>query len=259
MKYSWQRYGGYEVSTKGDKRFSAFYAKLRDGRTIEEAYQLDVKGYRKYGNSPMLGKGKPPLVMYEGEGLYEAYLKLWQQWATENPKLMEELSKHKVLSDMFAKTPVNQARALADVLNQMYPEESVLSIIDDLVKKYGYKSLPRELSQKMRQLYYINLPKLDNEATVYSPNDELIANRFDRIVVGDYGAYIEISQKDIVAENLQVKRGQEFRTKPGFYGKYIWLTTKSDCCKVYKQLRRVVYADYRPGKYYISPHEVKQE
>ena len=38
---------GYEVSTKGDDRFSALRAKLNDGRTIEEAYQLDVKGYRK--------------------------------------------------------------------------------------------------------------------------------------------------------------------------------------------------------------------
>jgi hypothetical protein len=41
---------GYEVSTVGDKRFSALVAKLKDGRTIEEAYQLDVKGFRQLGN-----------------------------------------------------------------------------------------------------------------------------------------------------------------------------------------------------------------
>jgi hypothetical protein len=29
----------YEVSSRGDKRFSALYAKLSDGRTIEQAYQ----------------------------------------------------------------------------------------------------------------------------------------------------------------------------------------------------------------------------
>lgn len=52
----------YEVSSKGDKRFSAFYARLSDGRSIEEAYQLDIKGYRRLGNSPMLGKGKPPMI-----------------------------------------------------------------------------------------------------------------------------------------------------------------------------------------------------
>lgn len=32
VNYTWQRYGGYEVSSRGDKRFSAFYARLADGR-----------------------------------------------------------------------------------------------------------------------------------------------------------------------------------------------------------------------------------
>ena len=63
--------------------FSAFYARLKDGRTIEEAYQLDVKGYRKYGNNPMLGKGKPPLD--ESTDLWGNYLNLWMIWCYEKP------------------------------------------------------------------------------------------------------------------------------------------------------------------------------
>ena len=35
-----------EVSSAGDKRFSAFYAKLKDGRSIEKAYQ-EAKGSGK--------------------------------------------------------------------------------------------------------------------------------------------------------------------------------------------------------------------
>lgn len=35
---------GYEVSSSGDKRFSALFAKMADGRTIEEHYQCDIKG-----------------------------------------------------------------------------------------------------------------------------------------------------------------------------------------------------------------------
>lgn len=64
--YKWARYSdnSYEVSSAGDKRFSALYAKLKDGRTIEEAYQLDIKGYRSQGNDWRLGKGKPPIVPY---------------------------------------------------------------------------------------------------------------------------------------------------------------------------------------------------
>lgn len=122
VNYTWQRYGGYEVSSRGDKRFSAFYARLADGRTIEEAYQLDVKGYRKFGNSPMLGKGKPPLD--KSKNLWKEYLVLWKTWAKENPILIEELKNkvkayNNVLSDRFANTPVNQAHALADILNDL--------------------------------------------------------------------------------------------------------------------------------------------
>lgn len=125
IMYTWSRYGGYEVSSKGDKRFSAFYARLKDGRTIEEAYQLDVKGYRKYGNNPMLGKGKPPLD--KNTDTWKEYLNLWRTWSKENRDLMLILSICAnawdfVLSDMFAKTPINQARALSICLNEWNDE-----------------------------------------------------------------------------------------------------------------------------------------
>ena len=118
----WSTRGGYEVSSRGDKRFSAFYAKLADGRTIEEAYQLDVKGYRKYGNNPMLGKGKPPLD--KTVDTWEEYLNLWKQWAKENPELVQELAElakqhNYILCDGFAYTRVNQARALCEILNEL--------------------------------------------------------------------------------------------------------------------------------------------
>lgn len=113
---------GYEVSTHGDRRFSAFVARLEDGRTIEEAYQLDVKGYRKVSNDWRAGKGRPPLI--KGIDLYAEYLKLWQQWAKENPAMIQELCRktamHRVLTDKFASGSVSQARALADILNDIY-------------------------------------------------------------------------------------------------------------------------------------------
>ena len=121
----WTRYGGYEISSKGDRRFSAFYARLKDGRTIEEAYQLDVKGYRQFGNNVMLGKGKPPLKTFEADTLYLAYKGLWQQWFSEHPvaydillTAMKDDGKPSTLSDRFAKTPINQARAISEILNE---------------------------------------------------------------------------------------------------------------------------------------------
>ncbi|WP_199028440.1 KH domain-containing protein [Ralstonia sp. ASV6] len=132
--FAWSRYPfagveGYEISSAGDKRFSALNARLADGRTIEEAYQLDVKGYRVQGNHWRLGKGKSPLQPMTQDEIWKAYAGLWRQWADENPTLMAELRQAvagKVLTDKFAATPVSQARALAEILteqDQVSPEK----------------------------------------------------------------------------------------------------------------------------------------
>jgi len=117
--YSWQRYGGYECSSRGDRRFSAFYAKLPDGRTIEEHYQCDVKGYDPGGQNWRLGKGKPALD--PNVDLWAEYLMLWRIWADQHTDLLTmlaALASRGVLSDSFATTPVNQAHALATLLNE---------------------------------------------------------------------------------------------------------------------------------------------
>lgn len=106
----------YEVSSKGDKRFSAFYAKTRTGRSIEEVYQVDVKGY----NSIKEGKGKNPK---DGDRVraWNEYLYLWRRWAKDHPDLIEDLrekSRGKVLTDMFANSHINQAHALAIILTE---------------------------------------------------------------------------------------------------------------------------------------------
>lgn len=123
MNYSWSRNGpGYEISSLGDSRYSAFNAVMYDGRTIEQHYQCDVKGYNKGGTNWRLGKGKPALD--PTKDLYSEYLLLWCQWALDNQHLVEELISiveeyNYTLTDKFATSEVNQAHALADVL-EMY-------------------------------------------------------------------------------------------------------------------------------------------
>jgi len=121
MEFTFARRGGYECSSKGDRRFSAFYAVMPDGRTIEEHYQCDVKGYDVGGQQWRLGKGKPPLD--PTRDMWAEYLALWRAWAKINSELIEELrgraaAHNCILSDCFASTPVNQARALAQILNE---------------------------------------------------------------------------------------------------------------------------------------------
>jgi hypothetical protein len=122
--YSWKRFvdKGYEVSSLGDKRFSAFSAKMPDGRTIEQHYQCDIKGYDIGGTNWKLGKGKPPLDTTKD--LWKEYLNLWKIWSGHNPLLIKELqflaSKcNYILTDRFATTDVNQAKALSTILNEL--------------------------------------------------------------------------------------------------------------------------------------------
>lgn len=126
--FTWSRRGGYEVSSvgkspTGDARFSAFNAIMPDGRTLECHYQCDVKSYDVGGTNWRLGKGKPAL--YPGVNLEKEYLALWRQWASHNVPLMRELYRAVrsfgdgcTLSDCFASTPINQARALSIILNE---------------------------------------------------------------------------------------------------------------------------------------------
>ncbi len=120
--FAWKRYGGYEVASRGDARFSAFNAIMPDGRSIEQHYQCDVKGYDPGGRNWRLGKGRPPLD--PSTDTWQEYLNLWRQWSANNLPLMRELyratkSTGGILSDRFATTPVNQAHALATVLNEL--------------------------------------------------------------------------------------------------------------------------------------------
>lgn len=127
--YRWTRWGGYEVSTLGDRRFSAFCCYLPCNRTIEQVYQCDVKGYDPGGTNWRLGKGKPPID--PNVDLWEAYLGLWTEWAERNPDRMAMLKEFAdraggILSDSFASTPVNQAHALAVLLSRRWSPPEVM-------------------------------------------------------------------------------------------------------------------------------------
>ena len=125
---------GYEVSSKGDSRFSALNAKFKHGtilfghdvggRTIESVYQHGIKqGDWITDNNSKTGAPKNKTIITgntEDASYEQGYLPLWKEWAKQNPNLIEELrqkSQGKTLTDQFANTRVSQARALSDILN----------------------------------------------------------------------------------------------------------------------------------------------
>jgi len=112
----------YECSSRGDKKYSAVFARIKkyNNKSIEEIYQLDIKGYRKLTNDWREAKGKPPLVNKTEEELFQDYVKLWEEYFKENPNLLEEIrikAIGKTITDMFGVTPINQARAICYILN----------------------------------------------------------------------------------------------------------------------------------------------
>lgn len=125
---NWARFhaNGYEVSSQGDTRFSALFAVLPDGRTIEEAYQLDVKGYRVISDNWRDGKGNKAYNNKSRAELWAEYLELWREWVIDTPIMFYDLrqrSKGKVLTDKFATSDINQAHALAVLISEQETQE----------------------------------------------------------------------------------------------------------------------------------------
>lgn len=90
-----------ECSSKGDKRFSAFFAKIksRNNKWIEEIYQA----------AKIFPDGRTRLSWREAKGMYavntdevrKLYSQLWDEYIEENPELLTVLKNASGLSDMF--------------------------------------------------------------------------------------------------------------------------------------------------------------
>lgn len=99
-----------ECSTKGDKRFSPFYARpsCLGGFSIEEAYHAakifedgttglgwrEAKDYRLAGHH-----------VVNQEEVNQLYAELWDAYIDENPDLLVVLKEASGLSDMFGRPP----------------------------------------------------------------------------------------------------------------------------------------------------------
>ena len=86
-------------------------------------------------------------------------------------------------------------------------------------------------------------------------NGVLFANEFIRVVHGERGDYVEFTINQIIPDlhSKFTKKTDEELLSNGHY--YEWLFLHNDpSVKIYKQLKGVKYADYKPGLYYVSPN-----
>ena len=156
--------------------------------------------------------------------------------------------------------------------------KEIIALQDSLVKRYKYKPLHALIAKINMEKYIDTLPVcfLDQlhksvdkpgfyingkDLALFTCNGTKVCNKYSRVVIGHYGAFIEIEPEDMIMENIIVQPGQEYRINDPNYAsrvKYYWMTVNDNShVKFYQQMRPVTYADYRANRWYISPFEVQ--
>lgn len=128
----------------------------------------------------------------------------------------------------------------------------------------AYKKNPRksiiELSREVNISPSLGYLMSGDTTKLETRSGTVIASGYNRIVIGDYGAFVEFSRAQANARHLKIKEGQSYRIEDPRYAehvKYLWLTADDNSdVKVYDQKRLVEYADYKPGMLYVSVYEV---
>ena len=129
--------------------------------------------------------------------------------------------------------------------------EDILYLLETRREKgseYFYKPLDRRRSRVIRQWYTEQLPswcQCEGGAETLSTSGVVVANGYTRVVIGDYGAFVEFTL-DQASEETKAAAARSTGGR-----KYNWLTVGH--AKVYYQLATVAYADYKPNHLYIDP------
>ena len=114
-----------------------------------------------------------------------------------------------------------------------------------------YIPLTPTLSFLMREFYKseFTCPLDGYKGTLKNKSGTILGYGYERIVVGDYGAYAEMTKSQVCLKNIKNK----FSSVPTRKIKYTWMVTRDwEETKVYEQHMTVKYADYKPNMYYIS-------
>jgi len=128
---------------------------------------------------------------------------------------------------------------------------------------------PNRVKDKLELESICDLVESGSSSFLFKSKDgALIAQGYVRVVYGDGGPYIELMKDQVAWENLECERRDV-----GYFNKWY---TKTGRIMVYEQLRTVGnlpnppagklsfngnrkegYADYRVGRVYVSPYDVR--
>lgn len=91
-----------ECSSRGDRRFSAFYAKVR-GKSIEQWYQEAKDLGDPLANETLTWRERQGLQAVNQDECHELYAQLWDEYMDANPDLLPVIKAASGLSDVFGK------------------------------------------------------------------------------------------------------------------------------------------------------------
>ena len=124
-------------------------------------------------------------------------------------------------------------------VNEEKAAAEVHSYIKDMVAKYHHRPIP-------------TTPAAGNVKTLYTKNGEKVCERYERIVIGDYGAYVEISashlsdnhfiyidQNDPVDETISSRHSSHMTLALNDESSYT----------IYFQVKPVPYGNFIPGRF----------
>lgn len=153
--------------------------------------------------------------------------------------------------------------------------QKALDLIARCVDLFNYKLLPPGQSEYVRGVYKNELPEFlkdklgGSDMNLYDCKGTLVCRGFTRIVIGDYGAYVEFSPQQANRSALINMPGQEYRQAKKYMEnvKFAALTTRAFAHEksrnleehsllIYYQYRTVTYADYVPNMLYVSVYQI---
>lgn len=209
-----------ECSSKGDKRFSAFIARIvkRDNKSIEELYQAaKVFADGSTGLSWQQAKGKQAVNQEECRILYST---LWDEYFEENKGLLLELSKGLYLgfSDMFGQEGhACQAAEIYRIVQHyretvLYPEE--LKAINANMQKYGHLIVNLQHQKDVTDAIYCGRGRGSIWGNDYSHLDNTtapfqVASREEAVIMHRRKLYRDIVNGKVKMQDLAALHNQK--------------------------------------------------
>lgn len=137
--------------------------------------------------------------------------------------------------------------------------EDILYILSERQKRTSdryYAPLGKRQSELVRAYYREQLQFAEGGHPLLVLRNRcgtIIGCGYERVVVGDYGAFIEMTPTQAAIRNFRPLHAGN----PTGGNKYTWLLSNDDAeTKVYYQKGTVKYADYKLDMYYVAPEDI---